>query len=101
MEQLVAAEQHDLLRHEAKAGAEPAGGEVQPGRFSTPAAWSSRGAWRCRRLAKHLLQSFGLGLGLTDDEHVLPGGGRFQLFAHARNVAAEALDRLERQMTGC
>ena len=51
----------------------------------------------CR--AENLLQPLHLRLGGRDNKHVVAVSNRVQLVAHAADVAAEPLDRLQRQMT--
>ena len=86
VEQFVAAEHHDAGLDEAKAGAHGAGHESQP--------------IALRELAggEHVGEALALRFVVAGDEHaVLPADG-VEFVAHAVDVAAEALDRLDAQM---
>ena len=52
------------------------------------------------RLGEDVGQPLALGLGLADDEHLLPVAGGVQLVAHLGDVAAETLDRFDLQLAG-
>ena len=81
MKQLAAADQRDAVGHQAKAGLQPADRKVQPAGGGQP------------RRREDLLQPLRFGLGLADDEHVLPAG---LAGAHRRRRARRAPWRCRR-----
>ena len=89
MKQLTAADQHDPLADQPKAGVQRADRKVQAAGFGETAS--------CRKTSPSRSD---LGLGLADDEHVLPKSGRVELVADLADVAAETLDAFDLQLAG-
>jgi len=88
VEQLLTAKDDGPDLHHAEAGVDAAGDEAQPVRL------------RQLPRGQHVTQALALGLVMTGDEDAVAGRRRVQLVAYPADVAAEALDRLDAQVTG-
>ncbi len=83
--QLSAAQHHDAVGHQPEAVLQGADGKIKAAIQGKLCA------------GKDLAQAADFGLGLTDQERLLAAAGLVQLRADLFNVAAETLDRLDRQ----
>src|SRR5437764_10917708 len=88
MEQFAGSEHEraGIATAEAKAGGQRADGKMQ----------SPGGGELGQR--ENFSQALDLGFGRGDDEHVIPVSDRIQLITDAADIAAEPLDRLQRQV---
>ena len=89
VEELVIAEHGDACVHHAETGAHPARHQPEP-----------VGLGKLAR-GQDFVQAFALGLIVTGNHHAVAGHRAVELVAQLGDVAAEALDRLDPQMTGC